>query len=70
MYRLMISFSSKDFKNPIWKNPCEYLLSDSEEVCKVITSLSHLNPVITLCQIPVLSASEVLKDFELKEVRI
>ena len=67
MYRLMISFSNKDFKETILKNTCEYLLSSSEEVCKVITSLSHLNPVITLCQIQVFSADDVVKDFEIKE---
>lgn len=68
MYRLMISFTKDDFGSSFWKQPKEYLLSNSEDVCNVITSLSHLNPVITLCQIPVLSASDVLKDFELKEV--
>lgn len=68
MYRLMVSFHDGDFKNSVWKSPKEYLLSNSDEVCKVITSLSHLNPLITLCQVPVLSVSDVLKDFEIKEV--
>lgn len=68
MYRLMISFNTDDVSNSIWHQPKEYLLSNSDEVCKVITSLSNLNPIITLCQIPVLSASDVLKDFEIKEV--
>ena len=68
MYRLMISFKKDDLVNSVWHQPKEYLLPDSDEVCKVITSLSHLNPVITLVQIPVLGASDVLKDFELKEV--
>ena len=64
----MISFSKDEVKNSVWCKPKEYLLPDSEEVCKVITSLSHLEPLITLCQIPCLSASEVLKDFESKEI--
>lgn len=68
MYRLIISFSKDEVKNFVWCKPKEYLLPDSEEVCKVITSLSHLDPIITLCQISVLSASDVLKDFESKEV--
>lgn len=68
MYRLMVSFKKEDVLNGVWKQPKEYLLPNSDEVCKVITSLSHLNPIITLCQIPVLSAVDVLKDFEVKEV--
>lgn len=68
MYRLTISFSDGDLKNSVWKKPNEFLLPSSEEVCKVITSLSHLNPLITLVQVPVLSAREVLNYFEIKEV--
>lgn len=67
MYKLMISFHD-DVKNSIWHKPKEYLLPNSDEVCKVITSLSHLNPVITLVQVSVLSFSDVLKDYEIKEV--
>lgn len=68
MYRLVISFSKDEVKDSICFMPKEYLLPNSEEVCKVITSLSHLFPSIMLCQIPVFSASEVLKDFEYKEI--
>lgn len=68
MFRLMISFKKDEVLNSVWCQPKEYLLSNAEEVCKVITSLSHLNLIISLCQIPVLSASDVLKDFEIKEV--
>lgn len=69
MYRLMISFKKEDVTRSVWSHPNEYLLSDEVEVCKVISKLSHLDPIITLCSIPVFSADEVLKDFELKEVK-
>lgn len=68
MFRLMISFKREDFHNDVWSKPNEYLLSDANEVCKVITSLSHLNPIITLCHVSVMSADDVLKDFELKDI--
>lgn len=68
MYRLMVSFKKEDFSHNSWSQPKEYLLSDEVEVCKVITKLSHLDPIITLCSIPVLSADAVLKDFEIKQV--
>lgn len=68
MYRLMISFKKSEVLDSVWNGPKEYLLPNAEEVCKVLTSLSHLDPIITCCQIPVLSAEDVLKDFELKEV--
>ena len=68
MYRLMISFKKADYTKDVWSQQKEYLLADEVEVCKVITKLSHLEPIITLCSIPVLNGDDVLKDFELKEV--
>lgn len=69
MYRLMISFTDSSLSEfGIHKQPKEYLLSDALQVCKVINGLSHLNPIVTLFQVPVMSAVDVLKEFELKEV--
>ena len=68
MYRLMISFEKDEFKNCTWVKPKEYVLSDELEVCRVITSLSHLNPIITLFKLPLCTADDVLKDFEFKDI--
>lgn len=64
MFRLMISFKKADFSKDVWSQQREYLLADEIEVCKVISKLSSLDPIITLCSIPVLSADDVLKDYE------
>lgn len=69
MFRLMISFSSDlgvDFGISV--KPKEYVLQDADEVCKVIKGLSHLKPIVTLYQLPIMSAVDVLKDFEIKQV--
>lgn len=69
MYRLMISFSSSlENEFGVSVKPKEYVLQDADEVCKVIKGLSHLQPIVTLQQLSVMSAVDVLKVFELKDV--
>lgn len=64
MYRLMVSFKKADFPKDVLFQQKEYFLVNAVEVCKVLTKLSHLDPIITLCSVPVLSADDILKDLD------
>lgn len=64
----MISFKQADITRDVWSQQKEFLLADEVEVCKVITKLSHLEPIITLCSVSVLSADDVLNNYYSKNV--
>ena len=68
MYKLLISFDSDINLKFGLSRTNEYFLTDEVEVCKVISKLSHLKPFISLCYVSLMSAEDVLKVFELKEV--
>lgn len=69
MFRLVISsFPDLDAGYGISCKPKEYILKDADEVCEVIKRISHLKPIVTLTSLDVVSASDVLKDFEIKQV--
>ena len=68
MYRLMISFKRDEpDRFGIGSRPYDFFVKSAEDVCEIISSISHLKPIITLCQEEILTTDEVLKCFELKD---
>lgn len=71
MFRLVISsFPDLDANFGISCKPNEYVLQDADEVCEVLKRISHLKPIVTLTPLDVVSAADVLKDFEVKDIEI
>ena len=71
MYHLMIASNSQRSSEfgLCFGKPKHYYLSSANDVCEVLCSLNHLSDLCyTIEKIDLFSVSEILKDFELKEV--
>ena len=70
MYRLFIA-SKDDEKYGIntGLTPCEFFLESADDVCKVISELSHCKMVYTLAECSVSSVDDVLSCFMIKDIQ-
>lgn len=69
MYSLMVSFKRDETDRFGFSNrPYDFFVKLADDVCEIITKISHLKPIITFCPEEILSPKDVLERFEIQEV--